>query len=105
MSGRTRARPLHRLARPRRRADDGRTGGSLQASCPRRWCKPNEGGGDGAVTFLTVLRRELRAFLALPQTYAIAAAFFVISGVFFVSLMVSTEVPDLNQYYSNVAST
>ena len=57
------------------------------------------------MTFLTVLRRELRALALLPQTYAVAAAYVVISGVFFVNLLISTQVPDLKQYYSNVAST
>jgi ABC-2 type transport system permease protein len=56
-------------------------------------------------TFVTVLRRELRGMLAAPQTYAVATAWAVISGVFFVSLLVSSQVPDLNQYYSNVAAT
>ena len=57
------------------------------------------------MTFVAVLRRELRALVTLPQTYAIAAAYVVISGVFFVNLLVSSQVPDLKQYYSNVAST
>jgi ABC-2 type transport system permease protein len=57
------------------------------------------------VTFVAILRRELRALVVLPQTYAIAAAYLVLSGVFFVNLLVSTQVPDLKQYYSNVAST
>ena len=56
-------------------------------------------------TFFIILRRELRALALLPQTYAIAAAYVVISGVFFVNLLVSSQVPDLKQYYSNVAST
>ena len=52
-----------------------------------------------------VLRRELLALLRLPQTYAIAAAYLVLSGVFFVNILISTEIPDLAQYYSNIAST
>jgi ABC-type transport system involved in multi-copper enzyme maturation permease subunit len=57
------------------------------------------------LTFFVVLRRELNALLVLPQTYAIAAAYLVISGIFFVNILTSTRVPDLGQYYSNVAST
>jgi ABC-2 type transport system permease protein len=57
------------------------------------------------VTALFVLRRELRAMLRLPQTYAIAAAYLVISGIFFVNILISTEVADLASYYSNIANT
>lgn len=57
------------------------------------------------MTFFVVLRRELSALIALPQTYAIAAAYLLISGIFFVNILTSTNVPDLGQYYSNVAST
>jgi ABC-2 type transport system permease protein len=54
---------------------------------------------------LYVLRREARAFLVSPYTYAIGAAYLVISGIFFVNILVSSEIPDLAQYYSNIAST
>ncbi|MEW6475043.1 MAG: Gldg family protein [Actinomycetota bacterium] len=54
---------------------------------------------------LHVFRRELRALTWSPQTYAIAAAYFVLSGIFFVNILISTEIPDLEHYYSNVAST
>lgn len=57
------------------------------------------------MTALYVLRRELRALLRLPQTYAIAAAYLVISGIFFVNILISTEVADLSSYYSNIANT
>lgn len=52
-----------------------------------------------------VLRRELRGFARLPQTYGIAAAYLVISGIFFVNILISTEVADLASYYSNIANT
>jgi ABC-2 type transport system permease protein len=52
-----------------------------------------------------VLRRELRALVRLPQTYGIAAAYLVISGIFFVNILISTEVADLASYYSNIANT
>jgi len=55
--------------------------------------------------YLAVLRRELRGFLQLPQTYGIAAAYFVVSGIFFVNILVSTQVPALDVYYANVANT
>jgi ABC-2 type transport system permease protein len=54
---------------------------------------------------LYVLRREARAFLVSPYTYAVGAAYLVISGIFFVNILVSSEIPDLAQYYSNIAST
>ena len=41
----------------------------------------------------------------LPQTYAIAAAYLLISGIFFVNILISTEVADLASYYSNIANT
>jgi ABC-type transport system involved in multi-copper enzyme maturation permease subunit/ABC-type uncharacterized transport system involved in gliding motility auxiliary subunit len=57
------------------------------------------------VSALYVLRRELRGMLRLPQTYAIAAAYLLISGIFFVNILISTEVADLASYYSNIANT
>ena len=57
------------------------------------------------MSFGVLLRRELRALLALPQTYAIAGAFLLISGVFFANILISTQSPDLGQYYSNIATT
>ena len=47
----------------------------------------------------------MRAFVSLPHTYAIAAAFLAISGIFFVTFLVQTNLPDLEQYYSNIATT
>jgi ABC-type transport system involved in multi-copper enzyme maturation permease subunit len=52
-----------------------------------------------------VWRRELNSLLVLPQTYAIAGAYLVVSGIFFVTLLNTTHTPDLEQYYSNIAST
>ncbi|HEV8622864.1 MAG TPA: hypothetical protein VG034_00285, partial [Acidimicrobiia bacterium] len=57
------------------------------------------------MTALFVLRRELRAIVRLPQTYAITAAYLLISGIFFVNILISTEVADLASYYSNIANT
>lgn len=57
------------------------------------------------MTALYVLRRELRGMVRLPQTYGIAAAYLVISGIFFVNILISTEVADLASYYSNIANT
>ena len=54
---------------------------------------------------LYVLRRELRALLWSPQTYAIAAAYLILSGIFFVNILISSEIPDLEHYYSNIAAT
>lgn len=54
---------------------------------------------------LYIVQRELRAIVRLPQTYAIGAAYLIISGIFFINILISTELPDLAQYYANVAST
>jgi ABC-type transport system involved in cytochrome c biogenesis permease component len=54
---------------------------------------------------LAVFRREVRALVALPQTYGIAAGFLAISGLFFVTLVLSERLPDLERYYSNIATT
>ena len=52
-----------------------------------------------------VLRRELLSLAVLPQTYVIAAVYVVVSGVFFVSLLDSGGLPDLERFYSNLAAT
>jgi ABC-type transport system involved in multi-copper enzyme maturation permease subunit/ABC-type uncharacterized transport system involved in gliding motility auxiliary subunit len=54
---------------------------------------------------LFVLRRELQSMVRLPQTYGVAAAYLLISGIFFVNILISTEVADLASYYSNIANT
>ncbi|HET9770092.1 MAG TPA: Gldg family protein [Acidimicrobiia bacterium] len=54
---------------------------------------------------LFVFRRELRGLLRLPQTYGVSAAYLLISGIFFVNILISTEVADLASYYSNIANT
>ncbi|HKN90855.1 MAG TPA: Gldg family protein [Acidimicrobiia bacterium] len=52
-----------------------------------------------------VFGREVRALVALPQTYGIAAGFLAISGLFFVTFVLSERLPDLERYYSNIATT
>lgn len=54
---------------------------------------------------LAVVHRELRSLVSLPHTYAIACAFLAISGIFFVTFFVQSNLPDLEQYYSNIATT
>jgi ABC-2 type transport system permease protein len=54
---------------------------------------------------LAVIRKEARSLVSLPHTYAIACAFLAISGIFFVTFLVQSNLPDLEQYYSNIAST
>ncbi|HEV3364764.1 MAG TPA: Gldg family protein [Acidimicrobiia bacterium] len=54
---------------------------------------------------IAVIRRELRSLVSLPHTYAIACAFLAISGIFFVTFFVQSNLPDLEQYYSNIATT
>jgi ABC-2 type transport system permease protein len=52
-----------------------------------------------------VFRREVRALVAVPQTYGIAAGFLALSGLFFVTVVLSERLPDLERYYSNIATT
>jgi ABC-type transport system involved in multi-copper enzyme maturation permease subunit len=54
---------------------------------------------------LFVFRREVRGLLRLPQTYGVSGAYLLISGIFFVNILISTEVADLASYYSNIANT
>ncbi|MGH9009732.1 MAG: ABC transporter permease [Acidimicrobiia bacterium] len=54
---------------------------------------------------VAVIRKELRSLVSLPHTYAIACAFLAISGIFFVTFFVQSNLPDLEQYYSNIATT
>jgi ABC-2 type transport system permease protein len=54
---------------------------------------------------LAVLRRELRSLINLPHTYAIGAAFLALSGIFFLTFLIQSNLPDLEQYYSNIATT
>ena len=54
---------------------------------------------------LAVVGKELRSLVSLPHTYAIACAFMAISGIFFVTFFVQSNLPDLEQYYSNIATT
>src|SRR5207244_9599242 len=69
---------------------------------PRRTCRRR---GGGVVNGLHVLRRELRALVTSPQTYAIAAAYLVLSGIFFLNILITSQIPDLEHYYSNIANT
>ena len=57
------------------------------------------------MSWLYVFKREVRALLCSPHSYAIAAAYLILSGIFFVNILISSEVPDLEHYYSNIAST
>jgi ABC-type transport system involved in multi-copper enzyme maturation permease subunit len=56
-------------------------------------------------SYAAVLRRELHSLAVLPQTYVIAAAYVVVSGVFFVSILGRQQLPDLERFYSNLAAT
>lgn len=53
----------------------------------------------------TLLRRELAALLLAPQSYAIAAAYVVISGIFFINLVDRSDSPDLASYFANIGTT
>lgn len=52
-----------------------------------------------------VFRKELRALVTSPQAWAIATAYFILSGIFFVAILFSDAVPDLERYYSNIETT
>ncbi len=52
----------------------------------------------------TLLKRELTSLALWPATYAIAAAYIAISGVFFIDLVSSNKSADLQAYYANVAN-
>lgn len=53
----------------------------------------------------TLLKRELTSMALLAQTYAIAVAFIIISGVMFIDLVSNSQTADLAAYYSNIATT
>ena len=53
----------------------------------------------------TLLKRELTSMALLAQTYAIAVAFIIISGVMFIDLVSNSQTADLASYYSNIATT
>src|SRR5581483_8667649 len=92
-----------RLVGGGRRAAVRRARGRLPAGGGRR-----PGGREGAAVIRAtraVARRELRSLVSLPHTYAIAAAFLTLSGIFFVTFLVQSDLPDLEQYYSNIATT
>jgi ABC-2 type transport system permease protein len=53
----------------------------------------------------TLAGHELKTILLLPQTYAVATAYLIISGIMFVSLLVRDNLPDLERYFSNMHTT
>ena len=54
---------------------------------------------------MIVFRRELRTLVTSPQAWAIATAYLIISGLFFVTLLFSHPYADLERYYSNIETT
>ncbi|HVW32642.1 MAG TPA: DUF4350 domain-containing protein [Acidimicrobiia bacterium] len=54
---------------------------------------------------MIVFRRELRTLCTSPQAWAIATAYLIISGLFFVTLLFSHPYADLERYYSNIETT
>jgi len=53
----------------------------------------------------TAAAKELRSLVTLPLTYAIGAAFLALAGVFFVTFLTQSALGDLEQWFSNIAST
>lgn len=54
---------------------------------------------------ITVFRKELRALLTAPQAWAIATAYLIISGLFFVTLLFSYPFGNLERYFTNIETT
>jgi ABC-2 type transport system permease protein len=54
---------------------------------------------------MNVLRKELRTLVVSPFAWAVATAFVIVSGLFFVALLFSYQVADLERYYSNIETT
>lgn len=54
---------------------------------------------------MTSLRNEMRMLLVSPVTWAMATGYIVFSGIFFVVLLFSRGVADLEGYYSNIETT
>ena len=54
---------------------------------------------------MTSIRHEMRALLISPVTWAMMTGYIVFSGIFFVVLLFSRGVADLEGYYSNIETT
>ena len=54
---------------------------------------------------MSVLRKELRALVVSPFAWAVATAFLIVSGLFFVTLLFSYQLPDLERYFTNIETT
>ena len=54
---------------------------------------------------MTSLRNELRALFISPVTWAMVTGYVVFSGIFFVVLLFSRGLADLESYYSNIETT
>ncbi|MDE0668191.1 MAG: ABC transporter permease subunit [Acidimicrobiia bacterium] len=54
---------------------------------------------------MTSIRHELRALLISPVTWAMATGYVIFSGIFFVVLLFSRGIADLESYYSNIETT
>lgn len=57
------------------------------------------------MSLVAVVRRELIALAMNPYTYVVASAYLVISGIFFAATFLSTRLPDLERYFSNIGAT
>ena len=54
---------------------------------------------------MTSLRHEMRALLVSPVTWAMVTGYIIFSGIFFVVLLFSRGIADLENYYSNIETT
>ncbi len=57
------------------------------------------------MSLFAVVRRELIALAMNPYSYVVASAYLVISGIFFAATFLSTRLPDLERYFSNIGAT
>lgn len=54
---------------------------------------------------MNVFRKEIRQMLVAPFAWAVATSFLIVSGIFFVALLIGRPIPDLERYFSNIETT
>lgn len=54
---------------------------------------------------MNTFRKEMRQLFVAPFAWAVATAFIVVSGIFFVALLLGHPIPDLERYFSNIETT
>jgi hypothetical protein len=54
---------------------------------------------------VNTLRNEIRQMLVAPFAWAVITAFLLVSGLFFVALLLAFPIPDLERYFTNIETT